>query len=601
MDKTPQISITGSFRWLFKTMDRRGAIAAAIATLFIAATGFLANQPALLLGEIVDTLSSTADTQNTDAAIWRLLMLIIASLVGVEIFTVVRKYLIERTSVAVQKSAFMSQVRQLFSVRVSAMNGMRAGGLAIHLDRCVEGLVKLLKLTFLELVPSLAYATVAIYFAFSAHVLAGFVMLGVVSLATVFTVWQILSQKGIRLELEKSKGKIGGIVAELMSALPYIRATGLASMETARLDAAAETLKTTEMRHHIFMMAFDAAKKLTENAGLILVILTGLYLFRTGDLQSGGILTLVLLYRNAALPLEKMHKVIDEGHEAIIRIGMLDEIRTQPHDPGLSGTVKPSTDKAIVLIQFTDYHLQIGTTDTASLRLNDLKINCDSVVGIAGESGSGKSTFIQAIMGLYPDAEGRLIFRGCNLLDVSKDWLSSQIAYNPQRPFIISGSLRENVLLTMDTDRRSVLTDTDLHEALESAGVAQEPLDRLHNLDLELSEGGRNLSDGQCQRIGLARIFLSDAPLIILDEATSALDTLTEEIVIRNLAAHAIGKTVLMIAHRLSTLSWSDRLLVFENGEILQDGTYDVLSSIPGKFNELRFLGNPRGGHAKSA
>lgn len=588
MKKATDFSITDAYKWLFQTMGPKGLAICGIAIIITIGAGILANLPALFLGQIVNSLTASS---AQGSSVWDIFGLIIGSLVIVEVLTLIRKYLIESVAVRAQKDAFMEQAEHLFSVPVTALMSHRTGTVAVHLDRCIEGLIKLLKLTFMEMAPSAAFAIAAIYFAFREHWLSGSAMLGMILIASGFTYWQISSQKGIRISLEKSKGKIGGLITELLGALPFIRAAGIAKHETGRLNKVAENLKETEMTHHRYMMSFDAAKKLTENFGLVVIIGCGLYLVGTDELLPGDILTLVLLYKNAANPLEKMHKILDEGHEAIIRIGMLGSIRQLPKDIGLHGKIVPNTGNSSPLAKFSGYKFHFGEPDTHNanphLDLGELSIQQGEIIGVAGESGSGKSTLIQALMGLYSGHSGSLRILDTEINDVSKDWLAKQISYAPQRPFIVSGTIRDNVLLGLGPDECRATSDADIIQALERAQFDMATNSKESVLNKSTAEGGRNLSGGEAQRIGLARVFLSKARILILDEATSALDTITERRVQTQLVEHSKGKTVIMIAHRLSTLSWAKRILVVRHGSLVEDGGYDELSQSGGAFSNL--------------
>ena len=173
--------------------------------------------------------------------------------------------------------------------------------------------------------------------------------------------------------------------------------------------------------------------------------------------------------------------------------------------------------------------------------------------------------------------------------DLSKLSLSQHIAYAQQQPFVLTGTLRENLLLTQPSGLEGKLTidDAMMWRALEKSCLGPDDYDWAHGLGTHIHEGGQNLSGGQRQKLSLARIFLQqNAEFILLDESTSALDNSTESRVIKELHAYAAERqrTVIMVAHRLSSLRQTDRVLVMDEGKVIQDGSCTDLSKNPGIF-----------------
>jgi len=582
--------IPDAYQWLYGALSRQpmsqGLPASAVALVAITGEGFLATQPAVFLGEIVDTIGNLG--HGGDA--WPLFTLIAASLVGKELCTISRKYIVERQATALQKGAFLEQSKHLLSVRVDALQDRRVGDLAVRLDKSVEGLIKLTKVTFMEGIPNLTTALFALSLACNAHWAIGAAMVGAVSAGAGVTALQVNSQKGIRISLNEQKASLGGSIAEMLGNLSYIRASGMRRAEEQRLEDGAELLRDTEFRHHKYMMSFHGAKDLIEGLGFTVVIGVAISLALRGDISSGDILTLSMLYSKAAQPISKMHKVIDEMHESVIKIGALSAVRDLPTDAGLAGSLLPQAGK-VVPLQAVGLDVTLGK-DNQVLNELSLEIKRGSIVGLAGTSGSGKSTLLKAALGLIPDYEGSLRLFEVETKDLEKQALSQRIAYAQQEPFVLTGSLRENLFTTQPfgLETELALDDASLHRALERACLGPADYDWPQGLDTHIHEAGRNLSGGQRQRLALARIFLQQkAELIILDEATSALDNATEARVIAELHAHAAdtGRTVLMVAHRLTTLRDANRVLVMDEGQVVQDGSYEELARNPGIFRRL--------------
>jgi len=624
--ETDHFSVTSAYSWLMAGLSKDKSLSSmAIATIFMAGEGLMANQPAILLGRIVDevgsvivqdttpnaasTITSTATSTSTQVnlasevtntavsslssyeTIWPLFTLIGACIVAKEVCTIGRKYLVEKSATSLQKTAFLQQAQHLLAVRVDALEDQRVGSLVVKLDKSVEGLIKLQKVTFLEGAPNIMAAAVALGYACSEHAMVGTTMIGVVFVGGAITGLQIMSQKGIRIKLNEKKANMGAGVVDLFNNLGYIRASGMRTLEESRLAGMAEKVRSTEFLHHKWMMSFDGTRDVVEQAGFVMVVGGAVHLALAGEITSGAILTLAMLYSKATTPLQKMHKVIDQGHEAVIKVGIMGPLRALPSDPGLAGSLLPQRDFAHPLVAD---NLSVHRGGKPVLKSLSLKLNQGEIVGVAGTSGSGKSTLLKCALGLIPDYQGSINLLGCEAREADKIALSQALLYAQQEPFVLTGTIRDNLLATTtNIDNDKAYSDNDLLVALERASLAPSDFTNWSTLGLDtpIHEGGRNLSGGQKQRLALARIFLliDQAQVVILDEATSALDNLTEASVIDELEKGAKygGATVIMVAHRLSTLKRADRVMVMDDGKIVQNGTYEELKRTDGIFREL--------------
>ncbi len=201
-----------------------------------------------------------------------------------------------------------------------------------------------------------------------------------------------------------------------------------------------------------------------------------------------------------------------------------------------------------------------------------IEIKSGQKVGLVGYSGSGKSTFVSLILRLYDVSDGAILIDGQDVRNVTQDSLRENIGLIPQDPSLFHRSLMENIRYG-----RINATDEEVIEASKKAHA--------HEFIVQLSDGyktlvgerGVKLSGGQRQRVAIARAILKNAPILVLDEATSQLDSVTESLIQKSLWQLMQGKTTIVIAHRLSTLLHMDRILVFDKGKIVEDGTHDQL------------------------
>jgi subfamily B ATP-binding cassette protein HlyB/CyaB len=207
------------------------------------------------------------------------------------------------------------------------------------------------------------------------------------------------------------------------------------------------------------------------------------------------------------------------------------------------------------------------------------------MVGIVGPSGSGKSTFAKLVQRLYVPESGRVLVDGMDLAMVDPAWLRRQIGVVLQENVLFNRSVRENIALAdpaMSMER--------VIAAASLAGAHEFILELTEGYDTIVGERGSTLSGGQRQRIAIARALISDPRILIFDEATSALDYESERIVQQNMKEIAQGRTVLVIAHRLSTVRATDRIVTLERGRLVEDGTHDALINTGGRYASLHRL-----------
>lgn len=211
-----------------------------------------------------------------------------------------------------------------------------------------------------------------------------------------------------------------------------------------------------------------------------------------------------------------------------------------------------------------------------------VKIEAGEKVGLVGFTGAGKSTFINLILRFYPVKSGMILIDGQNIAEVCLRSIRQQIALIPQDPMLFHRTLWENI-------RFGNLNATE--DEIKNAARLAHCEEFIHHIpngyQAKVGERGTKLSGGERQRIAIARAFLKNAPILILDEATSALDSLTEALIQDSLAKIMEGKTTLVIAHRLSTLSKMDRILVFEKGKIVEEGSHTALIKQGGLYAKM--------------
>ena len=203
-------------------------------------------------------------------------------------------------------------------------------------------------------------------------------------------------------------------------------------------------------------------------------------------------------------------------------------------------------------------------------------------MGLVGSSGAGKTTFAALIPRFYDASDGAILVDSLDVRNVRVHDLRDHIALVGQQALLFSGTIRENISVG-----RPDATDEEICAAAEAAALNSFLDSQKKGLDTEVGEGGSSLSGGQRQRVALARAFVKDAPILVLDEATASLDAESERDIQHELEKISAGRTTLIVAHRFSTLRHAQRILLFEHGRIVGDGTHEQLYANSPLYKEL--------------
>jgi ATP-binding cassette, subfamily B, bacterial len=326
-------------------------------------------------------------------------------------------------------------------------------------------------------------------------------------------------------------------------------------------------------RVRIFQFSASAALK----AGTLFV---AVYLWSRGEILVGQFVMTVSLTLLILSEVRNLSRRFLEFFEFIGNVASGVKAIAQPHEltDGAAARALP-----IERGQVAFHNVDFGyVPDSRIFQGLSVAIPAGQRVGLVGLSGSGKSTFTSLLLRLYDPQRGSIRIDGHDLRDLTQVSLHAQVGLIPQDPTLFHRTLRENIRYG-----RIDATDAEVEAAARRA-FADEFIRQIPGgYDALVGERGIKLSGGQRQRIAIARVILKDAPILILDEATSSLDSLTEHAIQVALDEIMIGKTVIVIAHRLSTIAHLDRILVFSEGRIVEDGPHDELLAHQGEYHAL--------------
>lgn len=316
---------------------------------------------------------------------------------------------------------------------------------------------------------------------------------------------------------------------------------------------------------------------LATGIGIAATVWLQAYLIRTGRMTPGNFVSFMTALLMLYTPLKRLGTNISTMQAATMAIRrimtLLDLEPTVATKPGAQPF--PGLKDAI---EYKDVSFHYNPGHDVLNHVN-LQIKAGQSVAFVGNSGGGKSTLVTLLPRFYDVTGGGITIDGVDLRDMDLQSLRENMAIVFQDSFLFVGSIRENIML----GRRDASED-DLHAALKAACLQEFVAGLPDGLDTKLGERGLTLSGGQRQRMAIARAFIKNAPIVILDEATSALDTKSETVVQEAIDNLALNRTVLIVAHRLSTIINADRIVVIRDGEIVESGKHADLMKIKGGF-----------------
>ncbi len=570
---------------IYQMLNTRQKINFIIIVIIMIISALLSQLLPLSIGQLTDDILRQENLSFGKIVPFLLFILIVT--VFNETIKVIRRVIVEDTCTRCEKNARSMAVSSLLHAPLSYFKENMTGNIHGKLNRSLDGTIRLLKLLFMDFAPAIFSGIAAIIVIFSKLPFSlSMMMLLVIPIGVIIVLRQISTQKGIRVELMEEKASMDGIMVELINGIEVIRVTNNANKEVDRFTDKSEYLRAKEMKHHKAMAFYDCWKFINEAVFTVLVIGISSYLAGENIISVGTVLTAYLCFTQLTTPLRELHRIFDELSESTILAREYFNIIDLERDFSYKIKANDSNtinSKSFIHIENVDFSYKNDSKKIIS-DLN-LDINQGQFIGIAGPSGCGKSSLIKLLTKLEKNTAGQITIDGQNLENLSRKNISDMIALVPQNPFLIAGTIKENICYGM----HKKVSDKEIKEAAKKAYIDSFIESLPNGYNTILSESGNNLSGGQRQRIAIARIFLRKPKILILDEATSALDNTSEKYIQKQIEQLQTenNTSIISIAHRLTTLQNCDVILVFENGKIVQRGKYQELIETPGIFQDM--------------
>lgn len=382
--------------------------------------------------------------------------------------------------------------------------------------------------------------------------------------------------------LRKKTDQLVQEIRQQIQGMRVIRAFGREKREIENFQVLNQVYTAIQMKTGYWSSLLTPLTYLIVNGTLLVIIWNGYLSIQGGWLSQGALIALINYLLQILVELIKLAMLINSLNQSYISAKRIEEVFAEkPED--IHSEIQAGKVPGNQALQV--HHLSFTYPDAAqpSLRNLSFAMQQGQILGIIGGTGSGKSTLVQILLGLYqPDSGSIALSQDGNIPQNLAQW-RSWIAYVPQKVELFKGTIRSNLTLGMEAP----VSDQELWQALEIAQAKDFVSEKEGQLDAEVQAGGRNFSGGQKQRLSIARAVLRRAPFLILDDATSALDTITESNLLKAVQDNLPNTSLILISQRTSTLKIADQILLLEKGEQLALGNHEELMKTSQIYREI--------------
>lgn len=567
------LRIVKPYRWLL------------VVTLVLTLLGsLLAQVNAIVLDRAVDAIN-VLDQQPT--LMWpsalRVLIIVSAVLLGKELLAAVvnffRRYYGERMRILVSRDLTLQVVHHMQTFRMAffTTSGNEAGRLQSRIDKGVLSTSRAVNSFFIDILPLLTSAVLALILMFMANVYVGLVALGIVPVYFYVTYVQAERMRAGRRGIFNGQQAVSQNILNIIESIGVIKSFNREVVEDQRMEGVQDAVTDLQLSTRKQSYFYTGLKGFLEQIGTVLVIILTAYLVLIDypGMTIGKIMYHVMLFANVSAPIRQLHRIYDDLNDALIYSeGLFDLLEGDEHVED-TGDYRPDEVKGCFELQHVDFAYPNGVK---ALHDVSMRIEPGKITALVGMSGAGKSTVVNLLDKFYHADSGTILLDGKPIEQWDTRWLREHVGLVMQKNHIFDGTIEDNIKYG-----NPQATHDDVVNAARRAFL----YDQVMQLPKGFESSALRLSGGQQQRVAIARMFIKNPTVIILDEPTASLDAIATEQIKASIDAIKQGRTVIIISHNIGQIIDADTIYVLDQGRVVESGKPDDVYRQGGRYKEI--------------
>ena len=567
------LRIVKPYRWLL------------VVTLVLTLLGsLLAQVNAIVLDRAVDAIN-IIDQQPT--LMWpsalRVLIIVSAVLLGKELLAAVvnffRRYYGERMRILVSRDLTLQVVHHMQTFRMAffTTSGNEAGRLQSRIDKGVLSTSRAVNSFFIDILPLLTSAVLALILMFMANVYVGLVALAIVPVYFYVTYIQAERMRAGRRGIFNGQQAVSQNILNIIESIGVIKSFNREVVEDQRMEGVQDAVTDLQLSTRKQSYFFTGLKGFLEQIGTVLVIILTAYLVLIDypGMTIGKIMYHVMLFANVSAPIRQLHRIYDDLNDALIYSeGLFDLLEGDEHVED-TGDYRPDEVKGCFELQHVDFAYPNGVK---ALHDVSMRIEPGKITALVGMSGAGKSTVVNLLDKFYHADSGTIMLDGRPIEQWDTRWLREHVGLVMQKNHIFDGTIEDNIKYG-----NPQATHDDVVNAARRAFL----YDQVMQLPEGFKSSALRLSGGQQQRVAIARMFIKNPTVIILDEPTASLDAIATEQIKASIDAIKQGRTVIIISHNIGQIIDADTIYVLDQGRVVESGKPDEVYRQGGRYKEI--------------